>query len=456
MQILESEIGNNVAVDPARDPDYHDHNPILRVLNAWAKAALAADREHYDAGSLDYLFPFKNLGLYGPKPPNSSVLDPRQQDDKQDFQKQNIARFDFEDCWLARGYASVDSWEGAFLKLSYSGSPFTRLAESAKAAGRPLGPVIRAWIKVGDNATPAPITIPYDPGTDRYEIEIWAYPGRDLRDKLGERGRRAFDRGAIVADSTIVRGERSAFQGAAISAERDQANRLIAETNNPSPVDMIQRATDHSMHPVLPLRVEIAWASDGLQVWDSRAGKNYAYEFSMLFRGWNHYLQVGQSRHPHGGIGFLEYRNLLSNYFGLESKRRSILGSRWEPELGRELNPWNFDAGAWDGNQASGPKPTSTKLERFLAVDYMDLHLLNGRCGIGIHRHRDNQEVFFLLEGSALMLVGDWCQFPGRERAFEIRQMEAGDLTICKTGQLHALYNHTDEQIKLFMFGGYD
>ena len=54
------------------------------------------------------------------------------------------------------------------------------------------------------------------------------------------------------------------------------------------------------------------------------------------------------------------------------------------------------------------------------------------------------------------MLVGDWCRFPDRERAFELRQMEAGDLTICKTGQLHALYNHTDEQIKLFMFGGYD
>ena len=91
-----------------------------------------------------------------------------------------------------------------------------------------------------------------------------------------------------------------------------------------------------------------------------------------------------------------------------------------------------------------------------MAVDYMDLHLLNSRCGIGIHRHRDNQEVFLLLEGSALMLVGDWCKFPNRERAFELRQMEAGDLTICKTGQLHALYNHTDEQIKLFMFGGYD
>jgi mannose-6-phosphate isomerase-like protein (cupin superfamily) len=456
MRIIEAEIQNNIAVPPDRDPNYQDRNPILRIMDAWAKAELAADREYYDAGSLDFLFPFKDLALYGPRPPNSATLDPRRQDEKQDFQKQNIANFNLEDCWLARGYASADPWDGSFLKLSYSASPFSRLAGKAAAAGVALQPTIRAWIKVGGNATPVPVMVPYNPRTDRYEVEIWAYPDRDLRDKLGEKGRAAFDMGAIVADTTIVRGERSAFHGPAISGERDQANRSIAQTNNPSPVDMIQRATDHTMHPVLPVAVEVAWANDTLQVWDNNDGKNYVYQFNMLFRGWRNYLQVGQSRHPHGGVGFLEYRNLLSNYFALEAKRKSVLGDRWEPELGRELNPWNFDADAWDGQQAQGPKPAGSTLERFMAVDYMDLHMLNSRCGIGIHRHRDNQEVFLLLEGSALMLVGDWCKFPNRERAFELRQMEAGDLTICKTGQLHALYNHTDEQIKLFMFGGYD
>jgi mannose-6-phosphate isomerase-like protein (cupin superfamily) len=209
------------------------------------------------------------------------------------------------------------------------------------------------------------------------------------------------------------------------------------------------------MHPALPLRVEVAWANDTLQIWDSNDSRNYAFEFSMLLRGWRNYLQVGLSRHPHGGIGFLEYRNLMSNYFALEARRQPHVAG-YEPELGRELNPWNFDANAWDGVLAQGPKPSGQKLERFLTVDYMDLHLLNPKCGIGIHRHRDNQEVFLLLEGSALMLMGDWCQFPHRERAFELRIMAPGDLTLCKTGQLHALYNHTDEQIKLFMFGGYD
>jgi hypothetical protein len=456
MQIVESEIGNNREVPPTEDPDYQNNNPILRVMNAWARAELAAEREHYDGTALDVLFPFKDLALYGPKPPHSAVLDPRHQDNKQDFQKQNIADFNFEDCWLARGYAYAEPWEGSFLKLSYSASPFTRLAQSAQAAGQPLGAAIRAWVKIGNNATAAPFIVPYNPRADRYELEIWAYPGRDLADKLGEKGRAAFQSGLIVADIGIVRGERSAFEGPAFSAERDQANRGVALTNNPNPVDIILRATDHLMHPILPVSIEVAWANETLRVWDNKGGRNYTYAFNMLLRGWRNYLQVGQSRHPHGGVGFLEYRNLLSNYFGLEAKRRSVLGNGAPPELGRELNPWNFDANAWDGNEARGPKPAGTKQERFLAVDYMDLHLLNGRCGIGIHRHRDNQEAFLLLEGGALMLVGDWCSFTDRERAFELRQMTPGDLTICKTGQLHALYNHTDEQIKLFMFGGYD
>lgn len=113
MQIIEAEIVNNIAVPPEQGPDYQDRNPILRMMDTWAKAELAADREHYDAGSLDFLFPFKDLALYGPRPPNSTLLDPRRQDEKQDFQKQNVADFNLEDCWLARGYASADPWEEA-------------------------------------------------------------------------------------------------------------------------------------------------------------------------------------------------------------------------------------------------------------------------------------------------------------------------------------------------------
>jgi mannose-6-phosphate isomerase-like protein (cupin superfamily) len=48
-------------------------------------------------------------------------------------------------------------------------------------------------------------------------------------------------------------------------------------------------------------------------------------------------------------------------------------------------------------------------------MEYMDLHILKPECGIEIHRHRDNQEIFFVLKGAGVMVTGDWCQFPTRE-----------------------------------------
>ncbi|MEO0852540.1 MAG: cupin domain-containing protein, partial [Cyanobacteria bacterium J06648_11] len=145
------------------------------------------------------------------------------------------------------------------------------------------------------------------------------------------------------------------------------------------------------------------------------------------------------SPNPHGGIGFLEYRNLFSNYFEFASSN----------ELHRVLQPWNLDA-------FSQKVRSGTRTEPFLAVNYMDLHALNPECGIGLHRHRDSQEVFFMTNGQGLMVVGDWCQFPDRERCFEIRTLKSGSLAMLDGGNLHGLMNVTDEPAFLFMFGGYD
>jgi mannose-6-phosphate isomerase-like protein (cupin superfamily) len=167
-------------------------------------------------------------------------------------------------------------------------------------------------------------------------------------------------------------------------------------------------------------------------------GANYHYEFNMIYRGWDNFLQVGVSEAPHGGFGFLHFRNVLSNYFAF----------RDSGELGRDVEPWMFDA--------NGTKNATERYEKAMAIEYMDLHILKSECGIGIHRHRDNQEIFFLLSGTGIMITGDWCQFPTRERCFEIRTMTAGSFSLLKAGNLHALYNVTDEDISLLMFGGYD
>ena len=158
----------------------------------------------------------------------------------------------------------------------------------------------------------------------------------------------------------------------------------------------------------------------------------------MLYRGWDNFLQVGRQRGAAWRFRLSSFRNVLSNYFAF----------RGSGELGRDVEPWMFDA--------NGQKNPALRHENSMTLDYMDLHVLKPECGIGIHRHRDNSEIFFLLCGTGIMVMGDWCQFPDRERCFEIRTMTAGSFSLIKPGNLHALFNVTDEDISLFMFGGYD
>jgi mannose-6-phosphate isomerase-like protein (cupin superfamily) len=413
MQIVHSD--SVFRVEPGRTPDYNINNPLLRLLGLMERTGLAAERECYLGGSVRYLFPFEFLELYGPSAPASDMFDPRVQDNKTDFQKQNVRDFRTSDCHLIRGYASIDDWTGPFLRLSYRGGPDSRLS---MAANHQLGERIKLWARIGGNTTNALIPVPYVPRSDRYEIELWGYPG-DLRSRLDVKGREAFDRGELIARPDLIFGQLSDFEREALT------DRYV-----------VQVFPGHTMHPVLPLHIELAWADE--QVWDSNNGANYQYEFNMVMRGWNHYLGVGISPSPHGGVGFLEYRNLLSNY-------GRYFGSG---ELARQLEPWNFDA--------SGSKNHGNRREEFFAVDYMDLHLLKSSCGIGLHRHRDNQEVFLMMEGRAFMVVGDWCQSPSRERCFEIRTLHSGEFAMLKGGNLHGLMNAMDENISLFMFGGYD
>jgi hypothetical protein len=118
-------------------------------------------------------------------------------------------------------------------------------------------------------------------------------------------------------------------------------------------------------------------------------------------------------------------------------------------ELGRDLPPWSFDA--------FGHKAAGERREEFMAVDYMDLHIVRPNAAIGLHRHRDNQEAFMMIgDRAGLMVIGDWAVMPNRERCLEVRTLKPGHLALLKGGNLHGLINPSDEDMMLFMFGGYD
>lgn len=409
-----------VRVPSGVSPNYRDDNPLLRVMQMVEDVELAAEREHYRSESLQFLFPFKFLSLYGPSA-SPDVLDPREQDDKNDFQKQNVQNFSASDCQLVRGWVVAGNWQGPFLSISYRGGPDTILSQRS---GHQLGDRILLWLRIGISG-PVLLEVPYNNRSDRYQLELWGtFDSANLRSALGSKGQDSIANGSIQLRPDLVRGNPADF------------SRDVAAA--PAITDMRRVSPDSTMHPILPLHLELAWATLDQRFWDSKDGSNYHYEFNMVQRGWDQYLQVGVSPNPHGGFGFLEFRNLLSNYFGFKGSG----------ELGRNLEPWNINA--------FGRKVLAKEREDFMSVDYMDLHILKPDCGIGLHRHRDNQEVFLMMSGRGYMVVGDWAKMDTRERCFEVRTLRAGSLAMLKGGNLHGLMNSTDEDCSLFMFGGYD
>jgi hypothetical protein len=407
-------------VEPGTGPDYDRDNPLLALLGMVERVGLAAERECYDAGSLQYLLPLSFLELYGPAPPNQDQLDPAQQDLKTDFQKQNVRSFRLADTQAVRGCAETDGWRGPFLALSYRAGPDSVLAE---AGGPPLGEAIGCVLSVAGRPA-ATLAVPYDQDADRYAVELWGRPQDELRGALGPRGQAAVDEGRLVGRPDLVPGGSGDFERGALVAR-----------------DLREVAPQHALHPILPLYLDVRWAaqSDGGGVADPAGGGTHRLGFEMQVRGWDQYLSVGMSPNPHGGVGALEYRNLFSNYGRYQGSG----------ELARALEPWNLDAFGRKGHQSGDVEP-------FFAVDYMDLHVLDPACGIGLHRHRDNQEVFLLLHGEGTMVVGDWADSGRRTRCFEIRHLTPGRLAMLKGGNLHALMNPADAPASLFMFGGYD
>src|SRR5947209_8058072 len=94
-------------VDPATPPNYNRGNSMLALLQLMQEASLAADQEWYLRDSRQYLFPFTYLELFGPAGADQNVLDPKRQDNKTDFQKQNIKSFRTAPAQLIRGWVTI-------------------------------------------------------------------------------------------------------------------------------------------------------------------------------------------------------------------------------------------------------------------------------------------------------------------------------------------------------------
>jgi hypothetical protein len=120
-----------IRIDPATTPNYNSQNPLFKLLGMLEAAQLAAEREYYLTEQLQYLFPFAELEMYGPAGADYTVLDPARQDNKTDFQKQNVHDFRATDTYLLRGWVQIEDTSFPFLRLSYRGGPDSLLSQVA-------------------------------------------------------------------------------------------------------------------------------------------------------------------------------------------------------------------------------------------------------------------------------------------------------------------------------------
>jgi mannose-6-phosphate isomerase-like protein (cupin superfamily) len=391
-------------------PDYVTTNPVLGLLALIEGVELAAGGEAYHRDTLHHLFAVEELTFFAPS--DGSTRQAAEQDDKLDFQKQNLASFTPGPVTLVRGRATAGDWSGPFLRVAVDAGDGGDQVDAGDGGDQvdAGGDHLDVSLRVGERATEQ-LRVPRSAVTGRYEIELWGHPG-DLGAALAgdARAAAALARGELVARPDLVTGDPDAFARPGVDA------RFLDEIT-----------PDATVHPILPLTVEVAWA-----------GSVHRHAFAMIVRGWDHFLSVGSSPLPHGGLGTVEYRNLLSNYGRFAAR----------PELGRTVEPWMTGA--------DGLKPTAATPEGFFAVEYVDLHRLSGGSAIGLHRHRDNTEVFFVASGRGLVVVGDWCEHPDRARGLEVRPLTAGHLALLHGGQLHALVNLGPDDLTMLTFGGYD
>ena len=166
-------------VEPGTTPNYNKGSSLVALVNILESTELACDREWYLRDHLQYLFPYEYLELYGPQAGDANILDPAQQDNKTDFQKQNIKSFRTSSTYVIRGWVTTGEWTGPFVRLSYQAGPESPLAI---AKGGLLGQSIKAWVKIG-NRPGRIFTAPYNGTSARYDLELWGYDGRDLRGK---------------------------------------------------------------------------------------------------------------------------------------------------------------------------------------------------------------------------------------------------------------------------------
>ncbi len=370
-------------------PDYDRDNPIA-TLTARAKGApLAGGAAMYDRDSLHYLAPLVSFGL--PSEDSSIAHDGRAST------QEALRRYTLGDYYVVKGHLRFGGTPRNFLKIGYAPAP-------GSAERVPL------TLEIEAGAVSRRVAMPYHAATAEYAAEFWAIAPSDAS-ALGPQARAAIEQGRIIADASFPPGNPLDYQPSRIRTTAWEAGDA-ADIN----------------HPLRPARLRLAIRGPSGVL----AGP-HVLAYKMIRRGFDAFRSDRWSQNPHGGTGSTEsilFYNADSN--DPDHILRTV-------GAGRPL--------------ASGAAAREETVERFFTAKYMQYVRFGPGASIGIHRHKDFMDAFWVTRGSGMGVVADAVALDGTERTVELRRLRAFEGMIVRPGQMHGILRDSEEPLEMFAFG---
>jgi len=164
-------------------------------------------------------------------------------------------------------------------------------------------------------------------------------------------------------------------------------------------------------HPLRPCPLTVRWLNAAGAVLSE-----HRVAYKMIRRGEESFRTSRWSQNPHGGTGSIESTVFyVSEFKDPDHIRR-----------GEEL---------------------------WFTAKYMQLVRFGPSASIGIHRHKEYMDAFWVTKGSGMGVVIDGVPLDGTERTAELRRLRAFEGMIVRPGQLHGILRDTSEPLEMFAFG---
>jgi hypothetical protein len=370
-------------------PDYDRDNPIVTLTQRARSVRLASEADLYVADSLQYLFPLASYGL-----PSE---DPKLAHDGRGSTQEALRAYKLGPFFAVKGLINFGGTPRNFLKIGYS---------AAGLSGKDQGPLT---VEATVNGLARKVAMPFDAAQGCYTVEFWGLAPSHAAD-LPASAKAAVDGKRILLDPEFLPGNPLDYQ--------------------PSRARNTWKAGDEKdiNHPLRPARIVLTFTTA-----NGKTDGPHTVAFKMVCRGFENFVSDHWGNNPHGGTGSTE--SIL--FYNAEST---------DPDhILREVAPGH--------PLANGSPATSATTERFFPVKYMMYVRFGPSASIGIHRHKDFMDSFWVTRGSGMGVVADAVPLDGAEPTVELRHLRAFEGMIARPGQMHGLLRDTSEPLEMFAAG---